>query len=116
VLLVLVGAVTDFAEPVDEHRPRQAVAGLALIQLATGVPAKVGVLDPVQGEKRPLQPAKFPQRRREIVLGVPPGLKPAEAPRPLSLEGSATSHGERPEGLAHRHEFHSIYIDVAGQA
>ena len=28
VLLVLVGAVADFAEPMNEDRPRQAVAGL----------------------------------------------------------------------------------------
>ena len=33
VLLVLVGAVTDFSQAVDEHGARQAVARLAFVQL-----------------------------------------------------------------------------------
>ena len=36
VLLVLVGAVADFAEPVNEDCPGQAVAGLALVEFLSG--------------------------------------------------------------------------------
>ena len=35
-LLVLVGSVADFAEPMDEHRARQAVAGFALVEFLAG--------------------------------------------------------------------------------
>jgi hypothetical protein len=34
-LLVLVGPVSDFTEPVNEHRARQAVAGFALVEFLT---------------------------------------------------------------------------------
>jgi hypothetical protein len=39
VLLVLIGAVADLAEPMDEDRARQAVAGFALVQLLPGLAA-----------------------------------------------------------------------------
>ena len=51
-LLVLVCSVADFAEAMDEHRPRQAVAGLALVQLLPGRAAQLRVADPVQREQR----------------------------------------------------------------
>ena len=41
VLLVLIGAVADFAEPMDEDGPRQAVAGLALVEFLAGRRAAV---------------------------------------------------------------------------
>ena len=44
VLLVFVGAVTDFAEPMDEDRACQAVAGFALVQLLAGLAAQLGSL------------------------------------------------------------------------
>jgi hypothetical protein len=34
-LLVLLGPVSDFTVPVDEHRARQAVAGFALVEFLT---------------------------------------------------------------------------------
>ena len=40
-LLVLVGSVADFAEPMDEDRARQTVAGLALVQLLAGLAAQL---------------------------------------------------------------------------
>ena len=68
VLLVLVGAVADFAEPMDEDRPRQAVAGLALVEFLAGRAAQFGILDPVEREQRALQPSQLAQRRGDAVL------------------------------------------------
>ena len=54
-LLVLVGAVADFAEAMDEHCARQAVAGLAFVEFLSGCAAQLGGVDPVEREERPLQ-------------------------------------------------------------
>src|SRR3954471_5378473 len=40
-LLVFVGTVADSAEPMKEDGPRQAVAWLALVELAAGIPAQL---------------------------------------------------------------------------
>jgi hypothetical protein len=54
VLLVLVGAVADFPEPMDEDRPGQAVARFALVQFLAGFAAQLGFADPVEREQRAL--------------------------------------------------------------
>ena len=59
VLLVLIGAVADFAEAMDEHCARQAVAGLALVEFLAGRAPQFGVVNPVQREQRALQAAEF---------------------------------------------------------
>jgi len=66
VLLVLVGAITDFAEPMDKDGTRQAVAGFALVQLLAGLTPQFG--SSTQGEERALQPAKLAQCRRHAIL------------------------------------------------
>ena len=53
-LLVLISAVTDFAEAMDEHRARQAVAGLALVEFLAGRATQFGIINPVQREQRTL--------------------------------------------------------------
>ena len=58
-LLVFVGAVSDFAEPVNEDGARQAVARLALVELAAGVAAQFRVLDPIEREQGAFQPAQL---------------------------------------------------------
>ena len=68
-LLVLVGAVANFAEPMNKNGARQAVTGFTLVQLLAGLAPQFGVLNPVEGEERALQPAKLSQRRRYAVLG-----------------------------------------------
>ncbi len=40
VLLVFIGSVADFAEPMDEDRPGQTVAGLAFIEFLAGLAAQ----------------------------------------------------------------------------
>ena len=68
VLLVLVGAITDFAEPMNKDGARQAVAGFALVQLLAGLTPQFGILNPVEGEERALQPAQLSQCRRHAIL------------------------------------------------
>ena len=67
-LLVLVGAVADLSEAMDEHRPCQAVASLALVQLLSRFPAELRLADPVEREKRALEPSQLAQRGGNSVL------------------------------------------------
>ena len=60
--------ITDFTETVDEDRACQAVAGFAFVEFLAGLATKFRILQPVEGEERPLQPAKFSQRRGNAVL------------------------------------------------
>lgn len=66
--LVFVGAVTNFAEAVDEDGTRQAVAGFTLVQLLSGRAAQVGILDPVEREQGAFQSAQLTQRGGDAVL------------------------------------------------
>jgi len=45
VLLVLVSAVADFAEPMNEDGARQTVAGFPLVQLLTSLAPQFGILN-----------------------------------------------------------------------
>ena len=47
-LLIFVGAVANFPEPMDEDGARQAVAGLALVKLTARLPAQSGVFEPIK--------------------------------------------------------------------
>ena len=68
VLLVLVGAIADFAEPMNEDRPGQAVAGLALVEFLPGRAPQFGILDPVESEQRALQPPQLAQGGGDAIL------------------------------------------------
>jgi hypothetical protein len=68
VLLVLVGAVADLAEAMDEDSPRQAVACFALVEFPAGLTAQFRIPQPVEGEQRAFQPSQLAQRRGEAVL------------------------------------------------
>ena len=50
VLLVFVCAVADFAEPMDENRPRETVAGFAFVEFLAGPASQIGAIDPVRAE------------------------------------------------------------------
>ena len=69
-LLVLVGAVADLAEAMDEDSPRQAVACFALVEFPAGLTAQFRILQPVDGEQRTFQPPQLAQRRGEAVLAT----------------------------------------------
>jgi hypothetical protein len=68
VLLVLVGAVSDFTQAMEEDGTRQAVAGLSLVEFLAGGAAQFGIFDPVQGEERALQAPQLAQCRGDAVL------------------------------------------------
>jgi len=68
VLLILVGAVADLAEAMDEDSPRQAVACFALVEFPAGLTAQFRIPQPVEGEQRAFQPPQLAQRRGEAVL------------------------------------------------
>jgi hypothetical protein len=68
VLLVLVGPVTDFTEPMNEDGTRQAVAGFPLVQLLPGLAPQFGILNPVEREERTLQPSQLSQCCRHAIL------------------------------------------------
>ena len=55
VLLIFVRAVADFAEPMDEDRPRETVAGFAFVELLAGPASQIGVFDPIESEERAFQ-------------------------------------------------------------
>ena len=67
-LLVLVCAVTDFAEPMDTDRASQAVAGFALIQLPSGVATQLRVADPIRREQCTFQSSELAPRRGNPIL------------------------------------------------
>ncbi len=67
-LLILVCAVADLAQAVDEHRPCQAVAGFARIQFLPSRAAQLRVADPAESEQRAFQPSQFTQRGGGPVL------------------------------------------------
>ena len=50
-LLIFVGAVANFPEPMDEDGARQAVAGLALVNLTARLPAQSRVFEPIKREQ-----------------------------------------------------------------
>ena len=59
VLLVLVGAVANFPEPMNEDGARQAVARLALVEFAARVAAQLRVFDSIERKQGALQPAQL---------------------------------------------------------
>ena len=71
VLLIFICAVADFAEPMDEDRPRETVAGFAFVEFLAGPASQIGVVDPVESEERAFQASQFAKRRGDAVL---PGM------------------------------------------
>src|SRR5690242_2066262 len=67
-LLIFVGAVANFPEPMDEDGARQAVARLALVKLTVRLPAQSRVLEPIKREQGALEPTQFTQCRGHTVL------------------------------------------------
>ena len=54
VALLFKAAVADFAQPVEEHRPGQRVARLALVESGLHTAAQLHTLQPVEDEQRAL--------------------------------------------------------------
>ena len=68
VALLLEAAVPDFSEPVEEHRPGQRIARLALVQSDLHAPAQLHALQPVKDKQRALDAPEFAQGDGQAVL------------------------------------------------
>lgn len=68
VLLVLVAAIAQLSESVEEYCPRQSVRRVALAQSHVHTPAQCRALQPLQREQRPLGPDQLPERQN--IFGV----------------------------------------------
>jgi len=68
VALLLKAAVTDFAQPVEEHGTGERVAGFALVQPGMHAAAQLDALQPVQDEQRALDAPQLTQRHGQAVL------------------------------------------------
>jgi hypothetical protein len=53
--LVLVGAVADFTEAIEEHPVAERILLLALVEANVTAAAQFGILQPVQREQRSLE-------------------------------------------------------------
>ena len=52
----------------NEDGPCQAVARLALVEFSGGATAQFGILEPIEGEQGPLDPADLPQGQGQAIL------------------------------------------------
>src|SRR5208282_6656318 len=66
--LVLVRAVAQFAQPVEEHRPCQGVSRLALIESNVDAAPQFDAADVLEQEQRPFNFAEFAQGYGQPVL------------------------------------------------
>ena len=69
--LVLIGAVADFAEPVEENSAAERILLLTLVEADVAATAQLGVLQPLERKESPFQLSQFAQRERQAVL---PGI------------------------------------------
>ena len=61
--LILKRAVTDFAEPIEEHGSRQRVPGLALVESGGDPPSQLWIFEPSQHEKGSFNPSDLAQSK-----------------------------------------------------
>ena len=68
VLLSFTGTVTDPAETMKTNGAGERVTGLALVQFRRGLAAQRWILQPVEREQGPLDPADLAKRQGKAVL------------------------------------------------
>ena len=91
-----IGPVAEFAQAVEEHRPRQGVSGLALVQADVDAPAKLDILQVFQREEGAFDPAEFPQRHGQTVL---PRVGPELAEHERRRDGALLDRGRQAQDL-----------------
>lgn len=84
VRLVFEAAVAHLAQPVEEDRPGQGVAGLPFVEAGIGAPAQGRITQPVERGDRPFHAPQFAQRQGETVLS--------------GIGCQAAQHGRRGDG------------------
>ena len=62
--LVLIGAVADFAEPVEEYSAAERILLLTLVEADAATAAQLGVLQSLERKESPFQLSQFAQRER----------------------------------------------------
>jgi hypothetical protein len=60
VALVFIGAIPDFAKPVEEHRSAKGILLLGLVETDMATATQFRVLQPLQREQSPFQFPEFP--------------------------------------------------------
>src|SRR6516225_6272985 len=66
--LVLIGAVADFAESVEEYGAAERILLLTLVEADVDTTTQFGVLQPLERKESPFQLSQFAQRERQTVL------------------------------------------------
>ncbi len=66
--LVFIGAVADFAEPVEEYGAAERILLLTLVESDVAATTQFGVLQPLERKECPFQFAEFTQRERQAIL------------------------------------------------
>jgi hypothetical protein len=75
VALVLVGAVADFAESVEEYGAAERILLLTLVEADVATATQLGVLQPLERKESPFQLSQCAQRESQAILaGI--GRKP----------------------------------------
>ena len=73
--LVLLRAIAQFAQPVEEHRPGQCVFHLALIEPDVDASPQLDAADVLEQERRPFNLAKFSQCDGQTVFDAGSGTR-----------------------------------------
>ena len=113
VVLVLAGAVTDFALASDPQRVLERVVSLALVQAGVGPALHIGVEEPVDDEERSFDPSDFTESDSQFVL--------ARIGRELSQQlagrkSAAGQGGRNPHHVRPVPHDHVLPYFVAGQS
>ena len=66
--LVLIGAVADFAESVEEYGAAERILLLTLVEADVAATAQLGVLQPLERKEGRFQLSQFAQGERQAVL------------------------------------------------
>jgi hypothetical protein len=67
VLLVLVGSVSQFAETIEKHSPRQGISSLAFVEASLNAPTQFNVAQKIESEDRSLKPSQQPLLSRRVM-------------------------------------------------
>src|SRR5271165_2701699 len=68
VALVLIGAVADFAESVEEYGAAERILLLTLVETNVATTTQLGVLQPLERKESPFQLSQFAQGERQAIL------------------------------------------------
>ncbi len=65
--MVLIGKITDFTEPVEEHRSAKRILVLTLVEPDVATSTQLRILEPLEREQRAFELAEFIQGLRQAM-------------------------------------------------